>query len=378
MDLKQVATTLPHATNIRGGAHGNRRTSSGSPHWIRNSTSTEVVISLGSSHVVEGTGAPTSLRSLDGGAMVTSRERHVSRATRAALPSPFTLFVGEASRQWEVDLKTRETGLEGTYQEDPYCRHHWRGLGGGARANLDDGGAHRPKPFKRAAAVVWDGRQRQRGAPRRQQGGKWDAEAGAAAAWDAAAAAAAWGAEAAVAWEEPAAVQGRRRRRTGLSRRIPTPPGGGRVVPRPALPPPPRPAPPRPPHPASPPLPHSKPTSTPRTFTHHLVDLLHSPLYLPRRLTISDIAVHRWSKRTAVASALLSPLLLAAITARHHNNHPPVLLTISLAGVLLAAAAAATTDAASPPKSRSSRLPALWSYVLARELVSLLVSLLEK
>lgn len=126
MDLKQVATTLPHATNIRGGAHGNRRTSSGSPHWIRNSTSTEVVISLGSSHVVEGTGAPTSLRSLDGGAMVTSRERHVSRATRAALPSPFTLFVGEASRQWEVDLKTRETGLEGTYQEDPYCRHHWR------------------------------------------------------------------------------------------------------------------------------------------------------------------------------------------------------------------------------------------------------------
>lgn len=127
MDLKQVATTLPHATNVRGGAHGNRRTSSGSPHWIRNSTSTEVVTSLGSSHVVEGTGAPTSLRSLDGGAMVASHERHVSRATRAALPSPFTLFVGEASRQWEeVDLKTGETGLEGTYQEDPYCRHHWR------------------------------------------------------------------------------------------------------------------------------------------------------------------------------------------------------------------------------------------------------------
>nr|BAD46262.1 K-exchanger -like protein [Oryza sativa Japonica Group] len=102
-------------------------------------------------------------------------------------------------------------------------------------------------------------------------------------------------------------------------------------------------------------------------FAHRLVDLLHSLLYLPRRLTISDITAHRWSKRTAVASALLSPLLLAAITAPHHSNHPPVLLT--------AAAAAATTDADSPPMSRSSCLPVLWSYVLTRELVSLLVSI---
>uniref|UniRef100_A0A0E0MPS7 Sodium/calcium exchanger membrane region domain-containing protein n=1 Tax=Oryza punctata TaxID=4537 RepID=A0A0E0MPS7_ORYPU len=130
-----------------------------------------------------------------------------------------------------------------------------------------------------------------------------------------------------------------------------------------------------------PPLPvSSKPTSAPRTFARRLVDLLHSPLYLPRRLTIPDIAAHRWSKPNAVASALLSPLLLAATTAPTTTT----ILSASLAGIILAATAAVTTDAASPPKSRSARLPwlaggflmsVLWSYVLARELVSLLVSI---
>ncbi|XP_052137956.1 cation/calcium exchanger 1-like [Oryza glaberrima] len=134
-----------------------------------------------------------------------------------------------------------------------------------------------------------------------------------------------------------------------------------------------------------PPLPvssSSKPTSAPRTFARRLVDLLHSPLYLPRRLTIPDIAAHRWSKPTAVATALLSPLLLAATTAP--TTTATTLLAATLAGALLATAAAATTDAASPPKSRSARLPwlaggflmsVLWSYVLARELVALLVSI---
>ncbi|XP_040385529.1 cation/calcium exchanger 1-like [Oryza brachyantha] len=132
-----------------------------------------------------------------------------------------------------------------------------------------------------------------------------------------------------------------------------------------------------------PPLPVSyKPAvAAPRTFARRLIDLLHSPLYLPRRLTVPDIAVHRWSKPNAVASALLSPLLLAAISL---PTTPVIILSAALAGVLLAAVATLTTDAASPPKSRWARLPwlaggflmsVLWSYVLARELVSLLVSI---
>ncbi|KAM0865727.1 hypothetical protein ACQ4PT_043083 [Festuca glaucescens] len=108
--------------------------------------------------------------------------------------------------------------------------------------------------------------------------------------------------------------------------------------------------------------------------------LLAAPLYLPRRLTIPDIAAHRWSRANAVTSALLAPLLLAAVTC---PLTPTFLLGAALTGVLLAIAAASTTDAATPPRARYARLvwlvggflmSVLWSYVLARELVSLLVS----
>ncbi|KAL5205286.1 hypothetical protein ABZP36_033495 [Zizania latifolia] len=130
-----------------------------------------------------------------------------------------------------------------------------------------------------------------------------------------------------------------------------------------------------------PPLPVSSKPATPRTNACRLVDLLQSPLYLPRRLTIPDIAVHRWSKPYAVTSALLSPLLVAATSA---PTNPLVLLSGAATGVLLSTTVAFTTDAAAPPKSRWSRLPwlaggflmsVLWSYMLARELVALLVSI---
>ncbi|KAM3271553.1 hypothetical protein ACQJBY_042011 [Aegilops geniculata] len=118
----------------------------------------------------------------------------------------------------------------------------------------------------------------------------------------------------------------------------------------------------------------------PRTFASGLLAAVHAPLYLPRRLTIPDVAGHRWSRPCAVASALLSPLLLAVVTS---PTSPTALLTGALTGTLLAIAAAATTDAAAPPQGRYARLPwltggflmsILWSYLLARELVALLVS----
>ncbi|XP_062201754.1 cation/calcium exchanger 1-like [Phragmites australis] len=136
--------------------------------------------------------------------------------------------------------------------------------------------------------------------------------------------------------------------------------------------------------PVPPPLPvSSKPTAAPppRTFSRCVLDALQSPLYLPRRLTIPDIAARRWSKPYAVASALLSPLLLAAISS---PSSPAVLLLGALAGTLLAAAAAHATATSAPPNSRCARLPwlaggflmsVLWSYMLARELVALLVTI---
>ncbi|KAL6643724.1 hypothetical protein ACP70R_018490 [Stipagrostis hirtigluma subsp. patula] len=134
---------------------------------------------------------------------------------------------------------------------------------------------------------------------------------------------------------------------------------------------------------APPPLPvTSKPTAAAsRTLCRRAMDALQAPLYLPRRLTIPDIAAHRWSRPHAVASALLAPLLLAAISS---PTSPAVLLSGLSAGALLAVAAALSTTASAPPQTRCARLPwlaggflmsVLWSYMLARELVALLVAI---
>ncbi|KAK1699456.1 hypothetical protein QYE76_016153 [Lolium multiflorum] len=116
------------------------------------------------------------------------------------------------------------------------------------------------------------------------------------------------------------------------------------------------------------------------------------PLYLPRRLTIPDIAGHRWRKPYAVASAALAPVLVAttftsrsaAAASFDHGHGVGILLASAFLGLLLAALAASTTDAGSAPRSRRHRVPwlaagflmsVLWAYTLARELVALLVAI---
>ncbi|KAL6893592.1 hypothetical protein ACP4OV_007690 [Aristida adscensionis] len=132
---------------------------------------------------------------------------------------------------------------------------------------------------------------------------------------------------------------------------------------------------------------HSKaaapgPASKGRACAHCLLRALCMPLYLPRRLTIPDIAPHRWSRPYAIASAALAPVLLAATWTSHHHS-AAVLLGGALLGALLAALAAATTEPGSPPRGRRRRVPwlaagflmsVLWAYTLARELVALLVA----
>ncbi|RLN17633.1 cation/calcium exchanger 1-like [Panicum miliaceum] len=129
-----------------------------------------------------------------------------------------------------------------------------------------------------------------------------------------------------------------------------------------------------------------------RAWLHCIARALCMPLYLPRRLTIPDIAAHRWSRPYSVASAALAPVLLAFTwtSQRHHlvsssHRHSfTVLLGGAILGLLLAALAAATTDANSPPRGRKRRVPwlaagflmsVLWAYTLARELVALLVAM---
>ncbi|EER93724.1 hypothetical protein BDA96_01G155600 [Sorghum bicolor] len=131
-------------------------------------------------------------------------------------------------------------------------------------------------------------------------------------------------------------------------------------------------------------------TSRGRAMLHWLAGALCMPLYLPRRLTIPDIAGHRWSRPYAVASAALAPVLLAFTWTSSQRHNPmsshsvAVLVGGALLGLLLALLAAATTDANSPPRGRRRRVPwlaagfvmsVLWAYTLARELVALLVSI---
>lgn len=120
------------------------------------------------------------------------------------------------------------------------------------------------------------------------------------------------------------------------------------------------------------------------------------PLTLPRRVTIPIVEEDRWSKGYAVASALLAPLLLAILwssssTTQREGQASAVpsssgaeapFLLCGLAGVSLGAAAFFFTRTDRPP--RRFLLPwvlagfvmsIVWFYIIANELVALLVAL---
>ncbi|KAK8919000.1 Cation/calcium exchanger 1 [Platanthera zijinensis] len=116
-----------------------------------------------------------------------------------------------------------------------------------------------------------------------------------------------------------------------------------------------------------------------------IVFFIELPLFLPRRLTIPVVTKEKWSKPFAVASVVLSPILLAVLWNTQKENPDSedsitVLLSSVLLGMILGITASESTESSQPPKlllpwlAAGFTMSVVWTYIVAGELVSLLVS----
>ncbi|BAT89049.1 hypothetical protein LR48_Vigan09g001000 [Vigna angularis] len=117
--------------------------------------------------------------------------------------------------------------------------------------------------------------------------------------------------------------------------------------------------------------------------------VLELPLYLPRRLTIPVVSEERWSKVYAVFSVILAPLLMSVLwrsTYKNGNSFFSKNLIVYgigvLVGSILGVTAYLTTKKVGPPKkflfgwlAGGFVMSVTWSYIIAQELVGLLVSI---
>lgn len=115
--------------------------------------------------------------------------------------------------------------------------------------------------------------------------------------------------------------------------------------------------------------------------------VLELPLYLPRRLTIPVVSEEGWCKPYAVISVTLAPLLMAALSNTQRENvgtrsSLAIYLTAGLIGIVLGNLAYVTTKKSTPPNkcllpwlAGGFLMSVTWTYIIAEELVSLLVSL---
>ncbi|XP_042516796.1 cation/calcium exchanger 1-like [Macadamia integrifolia] len=112
------------------------------------------------------------------------------------------------------------------------------------------------------------------------------------------------------------------------------------------------------------------------------------PLYLPRRLTIPVVSEERWSKPFAVASVTLAPVLLGALWNSEKGSSIGsreglvVYVIGGLIGITFGILAFLTTEKESPPKKyilpwlvAGFLMSVTWSYMIAQELIGLLISL---
>ncbi|KAJ6858459.1 hypothetical protein NC652_040903 [Populus alba x Populus x berolinensis] len=118
-----------------------------------------------------------------------------------------------------------------------------------------------------------------------------------------------------------------------------------------------------------------------------LLYVLELPLSLPRRLTIPVVSEARWSRPFAVISVALAPILLAALCTSQKEmefgsrSSLVTYLIAVLIGMALCNLACVTTKSSPPKKSLFPWLAGgflmsvTWTYIIAEELVSLLISL---
>lgn len=113
-----------------------------------------------------------------------------------------------------------------------------------------------------------------------------------------------------------------------------------------------------------------------------ILSFLEMPLILPRRLTIPIVEEERWSKGYAVASCTLAPIFLASIWYSEGGGSEIAFLIGALLGATLGVLAYLHTTPDHPPQKFA--LPwvlggffmsIVWFYIVANELVALLVSL---
>nr|XP_010932663.1 cation/calcium exchanger 1 [Elaeis guineensis] len=114
---------------------------------------------------------------------------------------------------------------------------------------------------------------------------------------------------------------------------------------------------------------------------------LELPLYLPRRLTIPDVSQERWSKPIAVTSVTVAPIILTALwdskwKEKSSEERLVIYLFGGIIGISLGIAAFMKTEKDRPPTrflfpwlAGGFLMSVTWTYIIAQELVSLLVSL---
>ncbi|KAG2405409.1 hypothetical protein LR48_Vigan03g198500 [Vigna angularis] len=118
-----------------------------------------------------------------------------------------------------------------------------------------------------------------------------------------------------------------------------------------------------------------------------LLQVLELPLCLPRRLTIPVVSEEKWSKPFAVISVTLAPVLLAVLFNTQGENVASrsslvTYIVAALIGIVLGNMACVTTDRCSPPTKSlfpwlagGFAMSVTWTYIIAAELVSVLVSI---
>ncbi|XP_027358874.1 cation/calcium exchanger 1-like [Abrus precatorius] len=117
------------------------------------------------------------------------------------------------------------------------------------------------------------------------------------------------------------------------------------------------------------------------------LQVLELPLSLPRKLTIPVVSEEGWSKPYAVISVTLAPVLFTALCNTQMENVSSrsslvAYLTAALIGIVLGNMACVTTKSTSPPRkclfpwlAGGFSMSVTWTYIIAEELVSLLVAL---